>query len=45
LAVNAGIDAVAVSYGAHDEILLATRPAKARVTSVQELHRWLTANA
>jgi len=45
LAVNAGIEAVAVSYGAHDETLLATRPAKARVTSVQELHRWLMANA
>jgi phosphoglycolate phosphatase len=42
LAANAGIDAVAVSYGAHDEKLLATRPAKARCTSVAQLHRWLT---
>jgi phosphoglycolate phosphatase len=42
LAANAGIDAVAVSYGAHDEKLLATRPAKARCTSVEQLHRWLT---
>ncbi len=42
LAANAGIDAVAVSYGAHDEKLLATRTAKARCASVAELHRWLT---
>ena len=44
LAANAGVDAVAVSYGAHDEALLATRPAKARVGSVAELHRWLAAS-
>ena len=42
LAANAGIDAVAVSYGAHHEELLSTRPAKARVSTVPELHRWLT---
>ena len=41
LAANAGIDAVAVSYGAHDAALLATRPARARCASVAELHRWL----
>ena len=41
LAANAGVDAVAVSYGAHDESLLATRPAKARMSSVADLHRWL----
>lgn len=41
LAANAGVDAVAVSYGAHGEDLLATRPALARVGSVGELHRWL----
>jgi phosphoglycolate phosphatase len=41
LAANAGVDAVAVSYGAHDEELLATRPAKARISSVADLHRWL----
>jgi phosphoglycolate phosphatase len=41
LAANAGIDGVSVSYGAHDEALLATRPAKARFTSVTDLHRWL----
>jgi phosphoglycolate phosphatase len=45
LAANAGIDAVAVSYGAHDEKLLATRPARARCGSVAELHRWLTTHA
>jgi phosphoglycolate phosphatase len=44
LAANAGVDAVAVSYGAHDQELLATRPAKARVSNVAELHRWLAAN-
>jgi len=44
LAANAGVDAVSVSYGAHDETLLATRPARARVASVAELHRWLTQN-
>jgi len=42
LAANAGVDAVAVSYGAHDEALLDTRPAKGRCASVAELHRWMT---
>ena len=45
LAANAGVDAVAVSYGAHPESLLATRPARARCTSVAELRQWLAANA
>jgi phosphoglycolate phosphatase len=45
LAANAGVDAIAVSYGAHEQELLATRPAKARCASVQELHGWLAANA
>ncbi|MEO5692117.1 MAG: HAD-IA family hydrolase [Usitatibacter sp.] len=44
LGANAGVDAVAVSYGAHHEELLATRPAVARCASVAELHRWLTTN-
>jgi phosphoglycolate phosphatase len=44
LAANAGVDAVAVSYGAHTEDLLATRPALARCGSVADLHRWLTTN-
>jgi phosphoglycolate phosphatase len=41
LAANAGVDAVAVTYGAHHEALLATRPALARLPSVEALHRWL----
>ena len=45
LAANARLDAIAVSYGAHDATLLATRPAKARCATVPELHRWLTTNA
>jgi len=44
LAANAGVDAVAVSYGAHHEELLATRPARARCATVGDLHRWLTTN-
>jgi phosphoglycolate phosphatase len=45
LAANAGIDAVAVTYGAHDENLLSTRRSLARLSSVAELHRWLTAKS
>ena len=45
LAANAGVAAVAVSYGAHAAGLLATRPAAARCDSVAELHRWLTNHA
>ena len=45
LAANAGVDAIAVSYGAHGEELLGTRPAVARCSSVPELHAWLKANA
>jgi phosphoglycolate phosphatase len=41
LAANAGLDAVAVSYGAHDAKRLATRSARARCASVSELDRWL----
>jgi len=44
LAANAGVEAVAVTYGAHGEALLATRPARARVGSIAELHRWLAQN-
>jgi len=44
LAANAGVDALAVSYGAHHEELLSTRPALARLASVAELHRWLATN-
>lgn len=45
LAANAGVDAVAVSYGAHPGELLATRPAVARCTSVDELRTWMRSNA
>jgi phosphoglycolate phosphatase len=45
LAANAGVDAVAVSYGAHDRTLLGTRSSKACLSSVEELHRWLAASA
>ncbi len=45
LAANAGVDAVAVSYGAHDEVLLGTRSAKAVFRNVADLHRWLAGNA
>jgi len=45
LAANAGVEAVAVTYGAHDENLLMTRRSLARVSSVPELHRWLTSNS
>jgi phosphoglycolate phosphatase len=44
LAANAGVDALAVSYGAHHHELLATRPARARLDSVEELHRWIATN-
>jgi phosphoglycolate phosphatase len=45
LAANAGVDALAVTYGAHGAELLATRTARARVSTVLELHRWLTTHA
>jgi len=45
LAANAGVDAVAVTYGAHGESLLETRPARARLGSVAELHRWIATGA
>jgi len=45
MARSAGVDAVAVSYGAHpDETLRALAP-RACVASVEELTQWLTANA
>jgi phosphoglycolate phosphatase len=42
LAANAGVDAIAVSYGAHHDELLLTRSARARCATVPELHQWLT---
>jgi phosphoglycolate phosphatase len=44
LAANAGVDALAVSYGAHPQALLATRPALARCESVTTLREWLRTN-
>jgi phosphoglycolate phosphatase len=41
LAANAGVDAVAVGYGAHSHDLLATRPALARCDTVADLDRWI----
>jgi phosphoglycolate phosphatase len=45
LAANAGIDAVAVSYGAHDESLLRGRAARHYAASVAQLSRWLAEHA
>jgi phosphoglycolate phosphatase len=45
LAANAGVDAIAVLYGAHHPELLDTRAAVARCASVAELHRWLIPGA
>ncbi len=44
LAQNAGVAAVAVSYGAHQAEVLAGYPARARVDSVAGLAEWLAAN-
>ena len=45
LASNAGVDAVAVSYGAHDEELLRARAARHYAATVEDLRRWLADNA
>jgi phosphoglycolate phosphatase len=45
LARNAGVDALAVSYGAHPHELLVRQHARAVVSSVDELRQWLTQNA
>jgi phosphoglycolate phosphatase len=45
LAANAGIDAVAVTYGAHPEPLLRERPARHYAATVQDLRRWLAGHA
>ena len=44
LAANAGVDAVAVAYGAHPRDSLSEKTALAIVESVDELDRWLAAN-
>ena len=45
MAKSAGVDAVAVSYGAHPEDSLLPFAPRACVSSVVELRQWLTANA
>ncbi len=45
LAANAGVDAVGVTYGAHDAGLLRDRPARHLATSVEDLRRWLALHA
>ena len=45
LANNAGVAAVAVTYGAHSAELLTTRRSIASVTTVTELAAWLKQNA
>ena len=44
LALNAGVDAVGVAYGAHPRDALAEQAALAIVDSVEDLDRWLRAN-
>jgi phosphoglycolate phosphatase len=45
MARSAGVDAVAVTYGAHPGDALRALVPRACVGSVEELHAWLTANA
>ena len=45
MARNAGVDAVAVAYGAHPPETLAALEPRACVSSVMDLQRWLTTNA
>ena len=45
MARSAGVDAVAVSYGAHPSASLSALAPRACVASVLELREWLTANA
>jgi phosphoglycolate phosphatase len=45
LAANAGVDALAVCYGAHEEELLRGRDARHYCESVEDLRRWLALHA
>lgn len=45
MAKNAGVDALAVTYGAHPEAALRCLDPRACITSVPELREWLNANA
>ncbi|QWD62432.1 HAD-IA family hydrolase [Polynucleobacter sp. MWH-UH25E] len=44
MAANAGVDAVAVTYGAHPPDTLKASPSLARVDDVAQLSQWLKAN-
>ncbi len=44
MASSAGVDALAVTYGAHAEDVLRARLPKGVVTSIPELGTWLTTN-
>jgi phosphoglycolate phosphatase len=44
MAANAGVDAVAVTYGAHPPDTLRTSPSLAHVDDVEELAKWLKEN-
>jgi phosphoglycolate phosphatase len=45
MAKNAGVDALAVTYGAHPEAALRSHEPRACITSVPELRRWLSEHA
>ena len=45
MARNAGVDAVAVAYGAHPPETLNALEPRACVASITDLQRWLTKNA
>ena len=45
MAASAGVDAIAVTYGAHSEEALRAKAPKSVVGSVEELDAWLTAHA
>jgi phosphoglycolate phosphatase len=45
LAANAGVDAVAVTYGAHGEALLRERAARHYAATVEDLRQWLSRHA
>ncbi len=44
MAANAGVDAVAVTYGAHPLVTLKASPSLAHVDNVQQLAQWLNDN-
>jgi phosphoglycolate phosphatase len=44
MAANAGVDALAVTYGAHPPVTLKTAQSLAHVDNVAELSQWLQQN-